>query len=153
MSKLLDERLIFIDADVKTSEEAIRLMAGRLQECGYVEEGYAQMVVNREKGFPTGLPGKNMSIAIPHTDPTLVNKPAIGVIIPRQTVVFDMIGQLGTPLDVSLIMPLVIKDSKKQLDLLKAMMHVIQDGNLLESIRASKDKEEILGLLSVLEEA
>ena len=31
MSKLLDERLVFIDADVKTSEEAIRLMAGRLQ--------------------------------------------------------------------------------------------------------------------------
>ena len=43
MSKLLDERLVFVDADVKTAEEAIRLMAGRLQECGYVNEGYASI--------------------------------------------------------------------------------------------------------------
>ena len=114
MGKLLDERLVFIDADVHTSEEAIRLMAGRLQECGYVEEGYAEMVIEREKVFPTGLPGKAMSIAIPHTDPTLVNKPAIGVIVPSESVEFDMMGEPGTKLDVKLIMPLVIKNSDQQ---------------------------------------
>lgn len=153
MGKLLDERLVFIDADVRTSEDAIRLMAGRLQECGYVEEGYAEMVIEREKVFPTGLPGKAMSIAIPHTDPTLVNKPAIGVIVPRESVAFDMMGEPGTKLDVKLIMPLVIKDSDQQIELLKAMMHVIQDSERLTKIRASKDKAEILDLLSELEEA
>ena len=90
MSKLLDERLVFIDADVKTSEEAIRLMAGRLQEY---------------------------------------------------------------KLDVKLIMPLVIKDSGQQIELLKAMMHVIQDSDRLAKIRASRNKAEILDLLSSLEEA
>ena len=153
MSKLLDERLVFIDADVKTSEEAIRLMAKRLQECGYVNEGYADMVIAREKVFPTGLPGKAMSIAIPHTDPTLVNKPAIGVIIPESSVEFDMMGEIGTKLDVKLIMPLVIKNSDQQIELLKAMMHVIQDSERLTKIRESKDKAEIMGLLSSLEEA
>ncbi len=153
MSKLLDERLVFIDADVKTSEEAIRLMADRLQECGYVNEGYADMVIAREKVFPTGLPGKAMSIAIPHTDPTLVNKPAIGVIIPKDSVEFDMMGEIGTKLDVKLIMPLVIKNSDQQIELLKAMMHVIQDSERLTKIRESKDKAEIMELLSSLEEA
>ena len=153
MGKLLDERLVFIDADVHTSEEAIRLMAGRLQECGYVEEGYAEMVIEREKVFPTGLPGKAMSIAIPHTDPTLVNKPAIGVIVPSESVDFDMMGEPGTKLDVKLIMPLVIKNSDQQIELLKAMMHVIQDSERLTKIRASKDRAEILDLLSELEEA
>lgn len=153
MGKLLDERLVFIDADVHTSEEAIRLMAGRLQECGYVEEGYAEMVIEREKVFPTGLPGKAMSIAIPHTDPTLVNKPAIGVIVPSESVEFDMMGEPGTKLDVKLIMPLVIKNSDQQIELLKAMMHVIQDSERLTKIRASKDRAEILDLLSGLEEA
>lgn len=153
MGKLLDERLVFIDADVRTSEEAIRLMAGRLQECGYVEEGYAEMVIEREKVFPTGLPGKAMSIAIPHTDPTLVNRAAIGVIVPKESVEFDMMGEPGTKLDVKLIMPLVIKDSDQQIELLKAMMHVIQDSERLTKIRASKDKSEILDLLSELEEA
>lgn len=153
MSKLLDERLVFIDVDVKTSEEAIRLMAKRLQECGYVNEGYADMVIAREKVFPTGLPGKAMSIAIPHTDPTLVNKPAIGVIIPKGSVEFDMMGEIGTKLDVKLIMPLVIKNSDQQIELLRAMMHVIQDSERLTKIRESKDKAEIMGLLSSLEEA
>jgi PTS system galactitol-specific IIA component len=152
VGKLLDERLVFIDAKVTTSDEAIRLMADRLQECGYVEEGYAEMVIEREKVYPTGLPGKSMAIAIPHTDPTLVNKPAIGVIIPEDSVEFAMMGEPETLLDVKLIMPLVIKDSNKQIGLLQEMMHVIQDGDRLERIRQSKDKEEILSLLHSLEE-
>mgnify|MGYP001282271984 CR=1 FL=1 len=94
MNKLLDENLVFIDADVATSEDAINLMASRLRELGYVKEGYAQMVLDREKVFPTGLPGKSMCIAIPHTDPTLVVKPAIGVIVPKEPVEFSMWGSL-----------------------------------------------------------
>lgn len=153
MQQLLDERLVFIDADVSTAEDAIRLMAARLEECGYVSPGYAEMVIEREKVFPTGLPGKTMCIAIPHTDPTLVNKPAIGVIVPRNTVSFDMMGEPGTKLDVSLIMPLVIKNPAKQIELLKEMMHVIQDGERLEKIRASTNAAEILDLLRSLEGA
>lgn len=153
MQQLLDERLVFIDADVNTAEDAIRLMAARLEECGYVNPGYAEMVIEREKVFPTGLPGKTMCIAIPHTDPTLVNKPAIGVIVPRNTVPFDMMGEPGTKLDVSLIMPLVIKNPAKQIDLLREMMHVIQDGERLEKIRSSNDAAEILDLLRSLEGA
>lgn len=153
MGKLLDKRLVFVDADVKTSEDAIRLMAARLQDCGYVNEGYAEMVIERERVFPTGLPGKTMCIAIPHTTPTLVNKAAIGVIVPKKPVRFDMMGEPGTALEVSLIMPLVIKDSGQQIELLKEMMHVIQDSPRLERIRASKDADEILGLLHSLEEA
>lgn len=153
MAKLLDERLIILDADVKTSEDAINLMAGRLEELGYVEHGYADMVCEREKVFPTGLPGKTMSIALPHTDPTLVNKAAVGVIVPKEPVKFKMMGGPETELDVKLIMPLVIKDPNNQLSLLKAMMGVIQDGDLLERIRASHDKQEIIECLHAIEEA
>ena len=153
MNKLLDENLVFIDADVATSEDAINLMASRLRELGYVKEGYAQMVLDREKVFPTGLPGKSMCIAIPHTDPTLVVKPAIGVIVPKEPVEFRMMGEPDTKLQVSLIMPLVIKDSNKQIDLLRAMMHVIQDDDLLRAVRTSDSPQEIVSLLHELDEA
>lgn len=153
MEKLLDERLVLLDANVETSEGAIRLMATRLEELGFVNPGYAQMVIDREKTFPTGLPGKTMCIAIPHTDPTLVNTAAVGVIVPRRPVKFDMMGGPGSALDVSLIMPLVIKDPKSQINLLKAMMRVIQDGDLLVQIRDSRDPKEIIELLHELEEA
>ena len=153
MGKLLDEDLIILDADVSTAEDAIRLMASRLQELGYVNEGYAEMVIAREKIFPTGLPGKKMSIAIPHTDPTLVNRPAIGVIVPRTTVEFSMMGEPETKLDCSLLFPLVIKNADQQISLLKAMMGVIQDSDLLEKIRSSKSKKEIIEALHALDEA
>lgn len=152
MAKLLDERLIILDADVSCAEDAINMMASRLEEFGYVEPGYGEMVCEREKTFPTGLPGKTMAIALPHTNPTLVNKPAIGVIVPRRSVKFKMMGALETELDVELIMPLVIKEPNNQLRLLKAMMGVIQDGELLERIRNSKDKAEIIDCLQVIEE-
>ena len=64
-----------------------------------------------------------------------------------------MMGEPGTKLDVKLIMPLVIMNSDQQIELLKAMMHVIQDSERLTKIRASKDRAEILDLLSELEEA
>lgn len=153
MAKLLDERLIILDADISSSEEAARLMGARLEELGYVEAGYADMVIEREKTFPTGLPGKTMAIALPHTNPTLVNKPAIGVIVPRDSVKYKMMGGPETALDVKLIVPLIIKDPNNQLSLLKAMMGVIQDGELLERIRNSRDKQEILDCLQVIEDA
>lgn len=65
MNKLLDENLVFIDAEVATSEDAINLMASRLRELGYVKEGYAQMVLDREKVFPTGLPGNRCALQFP----------------------------------------------------------------------------------------
>lgn len=152
MGRLLDKRLVITDADVSNSTEAIQMMANRLEKYGYVREGYAQMVIDREKVFPTGLPGKTMCIAIPHTDPTLVNSAAIGVLIPKEPVAFDMMGEPGNTLQVSLIFPLVIKNPKQQIDLLKAMMGVIQDSERLEKIRGLKDPDRILELLHELDE-
>ena len=75
------------------------------------------------------------------------------MIVPKESVEFSMMGEPEHKLDVKLIMPLVIKDSGQQIELLKAMMHVIQDSDRLAKIRASRNKAEILDLLSSLEEA
>lgn len=151
MDKLLNEKLVIVGADVRSPEEAIRLISSRLLECGYVREGYAEMVLAREKIFPTGLPGKVMSIAIPHTDPTLVNRAAVGVLVPKHPVPFAMMGEPQVSLDVSLIFPLVIKDSAQQINLLKEMMNVIQDSERLIRIRDCGDPNEIVELLASLE--
>lgn len=152
MGCLLNENLIILDADVKTAEDCIRLMGGLFQEHGYVREGYAEAVIKREAEYPTGLPGKVMNIAIPHTNNALVNEAAIGVIIPRGPVEFAMMGMKEEKLSCELIMPLVVKDSKQQLGMLKKMMKIINDGELLQKIRDSKSKAEIIEYLSVLEE-
>ena len=55
-------------------------------------------------------------------------------------------------LDCEVIIPLVIKDSDMQISMLKQMMKIIQDGELLKKIRDSKDRSEILDCLKILED-
>ena len=152
MGALLDERLVLLDADVSTAEDCIRLMAGLFEQYGYVKPGYGAAVVEREREYPTGLPGKEMNLAIPHTNSALVNRPAVGVIVPRRAVEFAMMGRKETRLRCELVMPLVVQDPKRQLQMLKKMMKIIQNSALLRSIRDSKDKAEILSLLASLNE-
>ena len=152
IATLLDERLVVLDADVETAEDCIRLMAGLFEKYGYVKPGYGDAVAEREKGFPTGLPGKGINLAIPHTNNALVNKPAVGVIIPRKPVEFAMMGQKDTKLSCEVVLPLVVQDSKRQVAMLKKMMKIIQDSELLLRIKNSASKEEIIQCLSSLEE-
>lgn len=153
MGSLLDERLVVLDADVESAEDCIRLMAGLFEQYGYVQPGYGDAVAAREKEYPTGLPGKGINLAIPHTNNQLVNAPAVGVIVPRKPVQFAMMGMKENKLDCEVVIPLVVQDSKRQLAMLKKMMKIIQDGDLLRRLRDSKDKAEILGCLSSLEES
>ena len=150
---LLDERLVVLDADVSSAEDCIRLMAGLFEQYGYVQPGYGDAVAAREKEYPTGLPGKGINLAIPHTNNQLVNAPAVGVIIPRRPVEFARMGMKEKKLSCEVVIPLVVQDSKRQLAMLKKMMKIIQDGELLRRLRDSKDKAEILGCLSSLEES
>ena len=150
---LLDERLVVLDADVSSAEDCIRLMAGLFEQYGYVQPGYGDAVAAREKEYPTGLPGKGINLAIPHTNNQLVNAPAVGVIIPRWPVEFAMMGMKEKKLSCEVVIPLVVQDTKRQLAMLKKMMKIIQDGELLRRLRDSKDKAEILGCLSSLEES
>lgn len=152
MGALLDERLIVMDAEVHSAEDCIRLMADRFEEYGYVSSGYGDAVIEREETLPTGLPGKEINIAIPHTNNLLVNKPAVGVIIPREPVEFSMMGEKETKLNCEVVMPLVVKDSKQQIGMLKKMMKLIQNSELLRRIRDSKSKTEVMECLSSLEE-
>ena len=100
--RLLDEELVILDADVKTAEDCIRLGGTIFYEKGYVKDGYTQAVIDREKVYPTGLPGKGVAIAIPHTNNTYVNKPAVGVIVPREPVRFCAMGTKDVWLDCSM---------------------------------------------------
>ena len=147
---LIENSFIFPDADVQTAEACIRLAAAAFEAEGCVRAGYADSVAAREKKYPTGLPGRGINIAIPHTTSELVDRPAIGVVVPREPVPFSMMGAPDTVLSCGLIFPLVIKDAHQQIDMLKKMRALIPDSELLLKIRQAGSKEEILGYLRVL---
>ena len=150
--KILYEELISYDVDVKTSEEAIRYNADLLLKNGFVEEGYADMVVEREKEFSTGLIATGRGIAIPHTNPTLVNKQAICVLIPKEPVDFLMMGSTDQWVKAEVIIPLVIKEPDSQLTLLRKIVDLVQNDELIDEIYKCRDKKRTLELLSFLED-
>lgn len=148
---VLDENLIMLDLDVDTAEECIQEAGTVLLKNGYVNEGYVEAVIAREKQYPTGLQGTKIAIAIPHTEVEFVNKPAVGVIVPKRPIKFCAMGTNDEYLDCELIFPLVVKNPHMQVEMLKRMMKVMQDSDLLENIKNSKSKEEVIQLLSILE--
>lgn len=148
---VLDENLIILDLDVNTAEECIQEAGEVLLKNGYVNEGYVEAVIAREKQYPTGLQGNKIAIAIPHTEVEFVNKPAVGVIVPKQPIKFCAMGTKDEYLDCELIFPLVVKNPHMQVEMLKRMMKVMQDSDLLEKVKNSKSKEEVIQLLSILE--
>lgn len=150
---LLDEKFVILQAEVDTAEDCIRLMADRFFKYGYVKEGYANAVIEREKEYPTGLPGKEICISIPHTNNLLVNKPAVGVIVPKKPVKFRMMGTEDEILNCEIVLPLVVKDSKMQLSMLKKITKIINDSDLLRSIKDAKKKSDVIALLRCLQES
>jgi PTS system galactitol-specific IIA component len=148
---LLNEDLIILGTNVRDSNECIKLMGNLFEEHGYVKEGYSDAVLAREAEYPTGLPGKSINIAIPHTNSELVNKSAIGILVPREAISFNMMGVKDKEVKCKLIIPLVIKDSKRQLNVLKKVVKMIENAELLEKLCIAESKQEVLHLLRDLE--
>ena len=147
-TNFVNPNLIVLNAEAATAEDCIRISSKLFIENGYVKKGYEQMVIDREKEYPTGLPGKEINIAIPHTNNTLVNNPAIGVVIPKEPVVFTMMGSNDTLLECSVILPLCITDPGTQITNLNKIIKLIQDTKLLKSIMESESAEGVADLLN-----
>ena len=76
----IDPQAILLGAEARTAEQAIRLLAAKLEELGYVKPSYADAVAKREAAMPTGLPlGQAVNVAIPHTDPEHVVRPGVAL--------------------------------------------------------------------------
>ena len=63
---LLDENLIFMNEEAPDYETLLHNLSDKLEEKGYVKEGYADAVIRREQIYPTGLPTNIMKVAVPH---------------------------------------------------------------------------------------
>lgn len=136
--EMLNRDLILLDMDCATSDEVIRTLARRFVEVGVVRESFVEAVAHRETVFPTALPAE-IPIALPHTASEHVITPAVGIGVLRHPVEFCQMGSPDIKLMPELVFMLAIKDPKAQIGLLKQMMKLIQNGELLRSIKEAGD--------------
>jgi len=144
---MLSRDLIRLDLDVKDSEEAIRTLAEDFVKAGVVKESFVDAVLEREKKSPTALPAIAYDIAIPHTVSAHVITPAMNVAVLKHPVEFQQMGSPEITLHPQVLFMLAISDPKDQLSLLRRIMKMLQNKELLDQIRGAKTTDAIYDLL------
>ncbi|SKC83445.1 PTS sugar transporter subunit IIA [Maledivibacter halophilus] len=142
-----NEELILKDIEGKSNEEILKYMANNLYHRGFVKESYVEAVIERERNFSTGLPTKSYSVAIPHTDIEHVKKAAISVGVLKSCIDFGIMGEESTTTPVKIVFMLAMNTKHSQLDLLKKLMKIFQDEDVLQYLITEKSKTNIKNLL------
>ena len=98
----------------------------------------------REKEFATGLPLRARRGCDPHTDSEYVFKQSMAIGILKNPVMFEMMGSPEVLVPVKIMFMLAIKEPKKQLDFLQALIDMFQkDEKVLAIIQAKTATEAV----------
>ncbi|WP_068674998.1 PTS sugar transporter subunit IIA [Oceanobacillus sp. Castelsardo] len=145
---MISENHIIKDLECKDSQDAIEKLGTLLYNSGVVKETYVSAVKEREKIYPTGLPADAFDIAIPHTDSIHVNSSAIAVGVLKKPVEFTQMGSNDIVLHPQVIFMLAINDPHEQINILKRLMSLFQNKELLESVKNAEGTKEIYEILN-----
>lgn len=141
--KELNDNLIFTKLHVSDNKEVLQILGNAMLREGYVEEGFTEALLEREKDYPTGLDVDGIGVAIPHTDTAHVKKEGIALAVLNEPVAFDAMGEVSGTIPVRIVVLFTVAGAGKQIDRLLQILDVIKNKeNLLEMLRA-KTSEEI----------
>ncbi len=144
---MLKKELIHIGLDCADEEEALRTLANSFVKAGVVKESFVQAVIDREKVYPTALPAGPFDIAIPHTVSAHVIEPSMAVAVLDHPVEFHQMGSPEITLHPQLLFMLAITDPKDQIVLLRRIMKLLQNDELLLQVKNAATPDEIMELL------
>ena len=143
----IDAELILVNQLSKDKTEILSKMVGLLQEQGYVKETYYSSLLEREKVFPTGLLTQITGVAIPHTDSSHVNRPAIAVATLSDPVQFKAMDNPDKDVPVEIVIMMAIKEPETQLKTLQKVMGILQNNLLLKRLLTAQSSGEILAVV------
>jgi len=137
----ISEKAVFKDLDVSDKEEALKVMSEAFLENGFVNEGYYQSILDREKKAPTGIEAYDYGIAIPHTDPKFVNEDSLGVAVLKDPIIFNSMVNVQETLEVKVIFLLGLSESTKHLNILRQIMELIKEEGVLKEMTTMPQKQ------------
>lgn len=140
--------LIQTDLEASNSDEVIDCLVRLLEQIGAVQRGYADLVKEREKEFPTGLKTPGAVIAMPHAFDKRNQASYVSVGVMSEPVQFYNMEDFEESLPVEIVFLLAIDEKKEQMSMLRVLMKIFQNKELLELIKKSKKNEEICQLLN-----
>lgn len=148
---MLRKELLFYKLAPDDYESLVRFLGGRMEEMGYVKNSYVPAVVEREKGFPTGLSMGDYGIAIPHTDREHVNQSVLAIATLKKPIYVHSMIDPTQKVEVSLVILMAVEDPDGQVKMLSKLMGLFQDVETLKQLEQSNSNEEMYRILSKLE--
>ena len=148
MKDYFKEENIFLDFEANDRNDFLSKIGNILFEKKYVNKGFSDSIIEREKNYPTGLDFGEYIIAIPHTNPEFVDKEGIVVVKLQNPIIFRDMGLNENDLEVSVIFVLLIQKGEEQVNLLTKLMSLLEQKEVYDSIKNTSDKKEILQILS-----
>ena len=145
---IISEDLVQTNIVASTKEEVIKVLADKLKAKKYVDDGYYDKVIQREKNYPTGLPTV-IPIALCHTERESVLKSALAVGTLKHPVEFQQMGSPELTVKAEIVFLLALNDPKDQIPWLMKMTSVFKDKETMKKVRFAKSNQ---GLATVCKE-
>jgi len=145
---LLNSKVILINIEANSQDEALIILAKKLEEVGCVKNSFKQAILDREAEFSTGLPGYGRGIAIPHADPQHVITSVMAIATLNKSVHFRMMGNHDELIDVEVIFMLALKESHSHMSVVQSLMDVIKNKRVWNKIKEAATPEELYSLMS-----
>lgn len=142
---MFQRELIDLQVVVQDEEELFELIAKRLQQVGYVNNGYLEGIRSREKIFPTGLITEYLNIALPHSDTEYIERPFIYVARTTKPIKVKQMGD-NQEMEVRDLFFLGIKEPGKQVGLLQELMVLFQNEAFVSELKTITEGEEVFNL-------
>ncbi|MFD1414849.1 PTS sugar transporter subunit IIA [Oceanobacillus jeddahense] len=144
---LFKENLVKINQNSDSKSDFFKEVSVWLNKQGYVTESFGEAIYNREIEFPTGLHTASFDVAIPHTDPQYIIDPFIAVVRPDKPIAFKEMGNLNNEIAARLIFVIGFKKGEDQLEILKRLMAMFNDQEVMNRYMSLNKEEEIFSEL------
>lgn len=148
VSDYLRDQLILLHTSFKSSEELFTAVNAKAEADGFVTDQFLPKIIKREATFPTGLQLEKRGVAIPHTDADTIKKEFVAVIVNDEPINFSRMDDPEQKVGAKLVFVLGLNKPHAQLDMLQALMAIIQDDSLIAGIESANSNETIHQLLS-----
>jgi PTS system galactitol-specific IIA component len=138
---------VALGKDVKSSEDAIRILADELYQRGYVKDAFKDAVLARERSFPTGIPTE-IPVALPHADAEYSELPAIALGVLAEPVSFGLMGgDDDETVETRLIFMISLPEPKDQMLMIQRLVKLFREKDCLVGLHNTESATQAESLL------
>ncbi|WP_040982402.1 PTS sugar transporter subunit IIA [Oceanobacillus jeddahense] len=135
LKEYLHHDLVFNNLECNNFDDVLTIVMKTLTDKNYVDKGFQEALILREDKYPTGLKLKQDAVAIPHGGVEYVRKNFIAVVTLKSPIPMHRMDEPTEIVMVDILFILGFKSSETHLDVLRQLMEVIQNQQLMTEIK------------------